>query len=137
MTHTGGCACGGVRFVVHGALAPVIACHCESCRRWSGYYWAAMEIPRERFEWTALATLAGWSSSPGVMRRFCRVCGASLCFDEAGADHIEIAPGAFDALTGQATIGHIYCAEAGDYYQLDAATPCYPYDEPPGGVPGG
>lgn len=137
MTHTGGCACGGVRFVVHGALAPVVACHCESCRRWSGYYWAALEIPRERFELVSSDTLTWWQSSAAAARGFCKRCGASLFFDEPGSARMEISPGAFDEPIGQHTTAHIFCAEAGDYYRLDAATPCYPYDEPPSGVPGG
>lgn len=128
--HAGGCACGRVRFVVHGALAPVVACHCDSCRRWSGHVWAAIEIPRERFELTAAAGLADWPSSPGVRRRFCRYCGSSLLFDDASQPLIEIAPGAFDAPLGQTTTAHIFCAEAGDYYPVDASARHYPGDEP-------
>lgn len=132
MKHAGGCACGGVRFAVHGELAPVVACHCMSCRRWSGHFWAAIEIPRERFELAARDTLTGWSSSPGVLRQFCRVCGSSLFFDDHAAAHIEIAPGAFDGPMGQTTVTHIFCAEAGDYYLIDAAARRYPGDEPAG-----
>ncbi|MGN8159906.1 GFA family protein [Salinisphaera sp. RV14] len=116
MTHAGGCACGGVRFVVHGDLAPVGACHCESCRRWSGYYWAAMEIPRGRFELTAAGALAWWRSSAAAARGFCSRCGSSLLFDETDSPWIEISPGAFDEPTGETTTTHIFCAEAGDYY---------------------
>lgn len=130
MSHTGGCVCGRVRFVVHSGLAPVVACHCQTCRRWSGHVWAAVEIPRARFELTATATLAEWSSSSGVRRRFCRDCGASLFFDEATKPVIEIAPGAFDKATGQDTIAHIFCCEAGDYYRLDTPARQYPGNEP-------
>ncbi|MGB7757943.1 MAG: GFA family protein [Salinisphaera sp.] len=134
MRHEGGCACGGVRFSVDGELAPVVACHCESCRRWSGCYWAAIEIPRERFTLTESATLAGWASSPDVLRQFCRMCGSSLFFDDRAARHIEIAPGAFDQPTGQTTIAHIYCAEAGDYYPIDRAARRYADAEPLDGI---
>ena len=44
--HTGGCLCGGVRYVVEGALREVIACHCSQCRRTSGHFVAAANAPQ-------------------------------------------------------------------------------------------
>ena len=47
---TGGCACGGVRYEVHGKLRDVITCHCVQCRRTSGHFVAATACRRSTFK---------------------------------------------------------------------------------------
>lgn len=44
--HTGACLCGAVRFKTHGALREVVACHCSQCRKQTGLYYAATDVPR-------------------------------------------------------------------------------------------
>ena len=41
----GSCECGEVIFSVNGPLSPTFACHCTQCRKTSGHYWAATEVP--------------------------------------------------------------------------------------------
>ncbi len=43
--HTGACLCGSVRFKTHGALREVVACHCSQCRKQTGFYYAATNVP--------------------------------------------------------------------------------------------
>lgn len=115
----GRCACGAVRFRVVGEPTDVVGCHCETCRRWSGYYWAATHVPRTALIVEAGDTLAWWASSRIAERGFCSRCGSSLFYRRHEADYLSIAPGALEGPTGLETTAHICTDEAGDYYTLD------------------
>ena len=114
-TRTGGCLCGAVRFTVTGPIRPVVACHCGQCRRATGNYLAATSAPR------AVIAVAGevtwFRSSPEARRGFCRVCGANLFWDGAGAN-LSIMAGALDLPTDLRLAGHIFCQDKGDWYEI-------------------
>jgi hypothetical protein len=120
---TGGCACGGVRYAVSGALRQIIACHCEQCRRTSGHFVAATACRREHFKLLEQGSLQWYSAVPGYRRGFCNVCGASLFFEETGKERVSIAAGSLDAPQGLHIAAHIYTAEAGAYYAIDPDAP--------------
>lgn len=118
---TGGCLCGAVRYEARGPLRDVLFCHCRECRRWSGHHFAATAVRREHF---ALAEERGlrWIESPdsesSARRGFCRECGSSLFWDAPARETISVAAGTLDEPTGLHTAGHVYVAQAGDYYEL-------------------
>ena len=116
--HTGGCLCGGVRNRVTGRLQPVVACHCRQCRRTHGHFAAYTATPRAALELVEAAGLRWYGSSPGVRRGFCGTCGASVFWERVEGSQISIAAGTLDAPTGLATVGHIFVADAGDYYAI-------------------
>lgn len=116
---SGRCACGAVRFHLTSAPTDVVACHCESCRRWSGYYWAATHVARDALVMAADETLTWWASSDIAERGFCSRCGSSLFYRRHGVDRVSVAPGALSKPTGLAITAHICVAEAGDYYAID------------------
>lgn len=120
---TGGCACGGVRYAVHGPLRQIVACHCEQCRRTSGHFVTATACRRKYFELTKSETLQWYSAVPGYRRGFCNRCGASLFFEETGGERVSIAAGSLDAPQGLHIAAHIYTSEAGDYYSIEADVP--------------
>ena len=120
---TGGCACGGVRYAVHGKLRDIITCHCEQCRRTSGHFVAATACRREHFSLEKQDSLQWYSAVPGYRRGFCKVCGASLFFEEIGKERVSIAAGSLDAPQGLHIAAHIFTAEAGDYYTLEPGVP--------------
>lgn len=122
----GGCACGGVRFEVDGVVRPVIACHCGTCRRTSGHYWASTEAHRADLRLIADGTLKWFRSSDFARRGFCAECGSSLFYRRDDADRISIAAGALDLPTGLSLVEHICTAEAGDCYTLDPALSRHP-----------
>ncbi|MEZ5536171.1 MAG: GFA family protein [Thiolinea sp.] len=121
-TVTGGCICGGVRYEVsdRSKLRPVIACHCEQCRRFSGHFIAASGAKYEYFKLLNDATLRWYSYLPNVRQGFCGECGCSLFFDYPKGKRISITAGTLDDTTGLKIAAQIYCAEAGNYYQLHA-----------------
>ena len=112
----GSCLCGGVVFEVTGLARPVIGCHCTQCRKQSGHFWAASEVPEADLVLVKSETLAWYAASDSANRGFCRDCGAFLFWQAAGRDQISFAPGAIDGPTGLTIAEDWYLEDAGDYY---------------------
>jgi len=123
---TGGCACGGVRYAVHGKLREIITCHCEQCRRTSGHFVAATACHRDHFELLQSDSLRWYTAVAGHRRGFCNVCGASLFFEAMDGPRVSIAAGSLDAPQGLHIAAQIFTAEAGDYYHLEPDVPASP-----------
>ena len=96
--HLGGCLCGAVRFEVLGPPKYVFHCHCFSCRRQSGAAVATFAGFRVTGTfWWVHGDPAAYTSSPGVVRRFCGRCGTPLSYEaERLPDEVHIAIGTFD-----------------------------------------
>lgn len=124
---TGGCLCGTVRFAVDGPLRPVVACHCAQCRRMSGNYVAATSAPRDSV--TVQGDVRWYRSSDSAHRGFCPLCGSNLFWDGPGT-HLSIMAGALDGPTGLTLKGHIFCADKGDWYDIEGPTPQMPGAHP-------
>jgi len=120
---SGRCLCGAVRYEAHAPLRDVILCHCVECRRWHGHVCAATAVPRDALRFVSDESLR-WIDSPEsnahARRGFCGECGSSLFWDAPDRETISIAAGTLDEPTGLRTIGQIYAASAGDYYELDS-----------------
>lgn len=129
-SRSGGCLCGAVRYVVSGPLRPVVGCHCRQCRRTSGHHVAATAAARAHLSWTGDDALTWYESSPGVRRAFCGVCGSNLFWDVGGAPVVSIFAGTLDDATGLRLVGHIFCADKGEYYDIPAQedAPTYAQD---------
>ena len=124
---TGGCLCGAVTYVVSGPLRPVVACHCTQCRKTSGHHVAATSCHRDDIEVTGKVTW--YQSSETARRGFCGICGSNLFWDGAGVN-LSIFAGTLDGPTGIKLAGHIFCADKGDYYELDDDLPKADADDP-------
>lgn len=124
-TAEGGCLCGGVRYQTRGALRDVIACHCSQCRRTSGHFVAATQVPSEDLQLTESATLRWYRSSESAERGFCARCGGNLFWRETspGSQYTSIMAGTLDTPTGLRIIQHIYTADKSDYYEIDDGAP--------------
>ena len=78
-SHTGGCQCGAVRFVVEGPLGRASICHCRMCQKAFGaFYGPFVSAPKVR--WTTGAPKY-FASSNRVRRGFCEACGTPLSFE--------------------------------------------------------
>ncbi len=124
---TGSCLCGAVRYTVSGPLRPVIACHCAQCRKTSGHYVAATSAAREQV--VIKGEVTWFQSSESARRGFCGTCGSSLFWDGPGS-HLSIHAGTLDGATGVRVVGHIYCADKGDYYDIPTNLPQADGDDP-------
>ena len=122
---TGGCLCGAVRYRLTPPLRPVVACHCNQCRRTSGNFVTATSVSRERLVVTRDHGLTWFRSSARARRGFCRTCGSNLFWDADARDTLSIMAGTIDGETGLTTAAHICVADKGDYYRIDASEPQY------------
>jgi len=135
---TGGCLCGAVRYAVRGPLRDVVLCHCSHCRRTHGHVAAYAACARSDLVVTDSRELR-WYADGERDRGFCAVCGASLFWRAAGRDTVSVAAGTIDPPTGLRTLGQIFVASAGDYYEAGgegerfagALPPGWPGDPPP------
>lgn len=124
----GQCFCGAVRFEVHGPLSDVTICHCRECQRFHGYLGAYTFTERGNLKMVADASLK-WHpslSDDSVQKGFCSVCGSSLFSDRPQEIVIAIAAGVLDPPTGLSIRGHVWMAQAGDYYTIDDGKPQMP-----------
>ena len=60
-TTRGGCLCGAVTYELAGELRPVVACHCNQCRKTSGHYVAATQVPSSRARITGDTRFTAWA----------------------------------------------------------------------------
>ena len=93
-TITGGCRCGAVRFVAHGAPDRVGLCHCLDCRKHHGAAFFAAAIYPD----AAVQVTGDLQSHEG--RAFCPTCGSSVLACSDG--EVELHLGALD-VPGQFT----------------------------------
>ncbi len=126
---TGGCLCGGVRYRIHGQRRGIIDCHCENCRRTHGHVAAYTAANKNDLTMLSPHTLNWYhDSSVDTYRGFCSVCGGSLFWDARKTNNrISIAAGSLDSGHGLKTLGHVYVAEAGEYYSIHDDLPQFPY----------
>ena len=74
----GSCNCGSVRWEAEGELRGIIACHCGQCRKQTGSYYAATNVPDEKLTLISEATLKWYQSSDDAKRGFCSECGSAM-----------------------------------------------------------
>ena len=116
--HKGSCLCGGVCYEVSGPLRNVIACHCTQCRKQTGHFMAATAARLEHFRVTKSNELRWYASSAMAEREFCGACGSTLFWQGKGRDYVAIAAGTLDGDTNLRLVGHVFCADKGDYYEI-------------------
>ncbi|OBZ92454.1 aldehyde-activating protein [Pararhizobium polonicum] len=121
--HTGSCNCGAVRFRTHGRLREVIACHCSQCRKQTGLYYAATNVCDSELDLDGAENVTWYRSSADARRGFCRTCGSALFWKMDALDYTSIMAGTFDTPTGLAFGVHIFCADKGDFYEINDGLP--------------
>jgi hypothetical protein len=120
--YQGGCFCGALRYRAAGPAGEISHCHCADCRRASGaafVTWASF----------ALAGFAFTEGSPGEyhhqgrLRTFCRGCGTSIGFWEAGLPEIDVTLASFDAPELLAPTDHLWTEDQLPWVQLADGLP--------------
>ena len=122
-SHRGSCLCGAVRYEGRGLLRPVVACHCDMCRRTSGHFAAATAVRPEALVLHEQRGLRWYDSSAGARRGFCQFCGSNLFWAPKDGSRFSIMAGTLDKPTGLATAVHIFVNDAGDYYRIADGVP--------------
>lgn len=114
---TGGCLCGAVTYKVQGLLRPVVACHCNQCRKTSGHYVAATQCAQHDIQISSVH-LTWFRSSEHAERGFCAVCGSNLFWRRLRSTMISVFAGTIEGNTGLTLSSQLYPEESGDYYEL-------------------
>lgn len=120
---TGHCLCGAVRFRTSGELREVVACHCSQCRRQTGHFYAAIDVLDNDLTVEGGENVTWYRASDSAGRGFCRTCGSALFWKGDGSRHTSLMAGTFDQPTGLKIGVHIFCADKGDYYEIDDDAP--------------
>ena len=145
---TGGCLCGGVRFSIKAdsphdtIMRPLIACHCEQCRKTSGTFVVSSKVKTKYLTFQTQATLVWYNSSKGAERGFCSRCGSSLFYrrkqqkDEskidAKIDAWSVMLGTLDQANDLPFAGHIFAQGAHPMLARLSTTPqCEQWGEQP------
>lgn len=110
--------CGAVRYECRAPLRPVVNCHCRMCRRTHGHVAAYAALARNGLAITGNRSLKWYASSAHVRRGFCSHCGASLFWAPADEAYVAVSAGTLDPPSGLSTIGHVFTADGGDYYDI-------------------
>lgn len=106
-----------MRYSVSGPLRPVIDCHCERCRRFTGHYLAATSAAVVDVEILDPEERLGWFGVPGAEYGFCRECGGSLFWRaESSPEDLSICAGTLEAPTGLTTTDALWVSHASDYF---------------------
>lgn len=128
--HSGGCLCGGVRFKTSGTLREVVACHCSQCRRQTGHFLAATNVADDNLSLEGEENLRWYRASDFARRGFCSNCGSVLFWKADSEDYVSVLAGSFDAPSGLHLAYHIFCADKGDYYEINDGLPQYERGSP-------
>jgi hypothetical protein len=117
--HTGACLCGAVKFRVDGPMREIVFCHCGQCRRQTGLYYASTNVADTDLTIEGAENITWYQSSKEGRRGFCKHCGSALFWKYDGQEQISIQAGSLDKPT-QLTPGyHIFCADKGDFYEIN------------------
>ncbi len=77
----GRCICGACRFEADPAPGvEAHACHCETCRRWTGAALFSVEIAPDALRFEGEPPVASWRSSDWAERAWCAQCGSNLYY---------------------------------------------------------
>lgn len=125
----GSCLCGGVKFVIAGALSGALNCHCSMCRKAHGAaFRSRARVSAADFRWVQGEDLVNYyESSPGTHRGFCRVCGSPLVsrFDDYPSQY-GLPLGALDDDPGVKPTRHVFVAHKAPWFDITDALPQFP-----------
>lgn len=132
----GSCACGRIRYELHGALAgPVGYCHCWQCRKHSGSsFGTTAAIKSAGFHIVSgEELLADWQSSPGIHRFFASCCGSPIFKRrDAFAPLLGLRLGTLDSDPDRRVEEHIFTSSKAPWVEI-----CDDLPRKDGGVPFG
>ncbi|HZR02019.1 MAG TPA: GFA family protein [Burkholderiales bacterium] len=125
---SGSCLCGNVRYEISGPLSGITHCHCSQCRKTHGAAFASYaDVKRGDFKFVSgERNVASFSSSPDVLRTFCKRCGSPLQFIRLSRpETLSIAVGTLDSDPGVRPVHHIFVGFKAPWYEITDNLPQY------------
>ncbi len=105
----GHCLCGAVTVAFRAKDDALGACHCDTCRRWTGS--AYLEIDAVPGSLSYDGPVKTYASSDWAERAFCEVCGTTIWYHltlPSHDDHYSLAAGLVDNAGGLTMTKEIY-----------------------------
>jgi hypothetical protein len=128
--HNGSCLCGAVRFRTRGPLRGVVYCHCSQCRKQTGHFYAATNVPDKNITIAGDENITWYEASSLARRGFCKTCGSLLFWQRRQDTNISVLAGLFDEPTELEGQCHIFVGDKGDYYTIDDGLPQFEKSAP-------
>lgn len=131
-THSGGCACGAVRYRVHGRPTVVTVCHCKFCqRRLAGAFAVIASFDESSVDIVQgqLTECEHRSDESGrwLKMRFCATCGTTIAHSaEIRPGMTSIAAGTFDETDWFAVDRHIWVRSKLPWVSIPPGVASYP-----------
>ncbi len=131
---SGGCLCGGLRYLVTAEPLDVGYCHCRICQRLSGaaaMVWAT--VPTAAFRYVEGRPRA-YRSSPWGQREFCGRCGSQLLYRTVvQSPSLDINLPTLDAPERWPPRRHVWVSSRLPWYPLADGLPQHENDGPAAG----
>lgn len=125
-TH-GSCSCGAVSFVVRGAPARWMQCHCSRCRRGrSAAHGSNTFYPLEQFAWRTGRELVRSYKPPEAERftvSFCARCGGGAPVERENVPFVLVPASLLDTDPGARPEAHIHVASKAAWYAIQDDLP--------------
>lgn len=131
--YTGGCLCGTVRFEIGGGIRNIVYCHCSRCRKAQGSAFASNGIvAASEFKITqGEANLAGYESSPGQTKYFCKTCGSPIMsLNTARPEQVRVRLGTIDGDIAERPMAHIFVGSKANWEEICGELPQFDGYEP-------
>ena len=114
---SGQCLCGHVKVKASAASNQVHACHCNTCRRWSGGPLLAIDC-EQQVTFEGDDHIKVYDSSEWAERGFCNECGTHLFYRLKPTGQYIIPADLFDDLSDIQFEGQIFTDQKPDYYDF-------------------
>lgn len=123
----GSCLCGAVTYESGELIAPIVNCHCETCRKAHGAAFSSVgRVNRDEFRWTSgEEKLRHFESSPGKLRHFCAECGSHLMAERINQPAVLLRLGCLDSDPGSRPEIHIWTSDAAVWFEIHDELPQY------------
>src|SRR3954453_23357159 len=127
-SHTGGCACGQVRYELTAAPARMLNCHCRDCQRASGSAFAAfLIVPTDglRLSGELRYHAATSEQNTRIERGFCPTCGSPIAGRLARSDVVILLAASLDDPSMFSPEMKIWTRSAPQWHHLDPKLPSF------------
>ena len=120
----GSCACGTVRFEIDKVRA-LTTCHCSICRKLSGSAFGTYaHVDADKFRFLAGEDmLAEYESTPGSIRKRCKVCGCNAPGKAPYLPTVSIPAGLLDEDPGVRPMLHVFTSSRAPWWTISDDLP--------------
>ena len=115
LTARGECLCGAVKLTAESASPTVGACHCDTCRQWTGGPFMAVDCGTA-VELTGQEHLGIYASSEWAERGFCQQCGSGLFYKLKQSGQYIVSAGILDIEKDLVFDHQVFIDEKPNYY---------------------